>query len=70
MTCWWVCSNEWLYGTFTAPQPVYRALWKANRDFLADEFASFVDTLIESIPLSVPNDQVARFNAELAKIQR
>ena len=51
-------------------QPVYRALWKANRAFLADEWASFVDTLIESIPLAVPNDQVAQFNAELAKIRR
>ena len=53
---------------FYMSQPVYRALWRANRSFLADEFGAFVDQLIEALPLTKPLDQITRYNSELAKI--
>lgn len=55
---------------FFMGQPVYRALWRANRDYLADEFVSVVDRLIETLPLTKPLDQIGRYESELAEVLR
>ena len=49
-------------------QPVFRALWSQSADSLPSEFVAFVNHLIAETPLAVPEDTVARFQAELAKI--
>ncbi len=55
---------------FYMEQPVYRALWKANRVYFADEFVSIMSKLIETLPLAKPLDQVARYESELAEVLR
>jgi len=50
-------------------QPVYRALWSQTAASLPLEFVGFVTGLIAQTPLAGPDDTVARFQAELAKVR-
>ena len=50
-------------------QPVFRALWQQSAVSLPSEFAAFVNGLIVETPLAEPEDTVARFQADLAKIK-
>ena len=50
-------------------QPVFRALWSQSAVSLPSEFVTFVNGLIAETPLAEPEDAVALFQAELAKIK-
>ena len=51
-------------------QPVFRALWVQSSVTLSPEMVGFVNGLIAETPLAEPEDTVARFQADLAKIKR
>jgi hypothetical protein len=61
------------YATLTLKnwlrQPVFRALWSQSAVSLPSEFVAFVNGLIAETPLAEPEDTVARFQADLAKIK-
>ena len=61
------------YATLTLKmwlrQPVFRALWSQSATSLPPEFVAFVNGLIAETPLAEPEDTVARFQADLAKIK-
>jgi len=50
-------------------QPVFRALWAQSVTSLPPEFVGFVNDLIAQTPLAEPEDAVARFQADLAKLK-
>ncbi len=50
-------------------QPVFRALWAQSAASLSPEIVAFVNGLIAETPLAEPEDAVARFQADLAKIK-
>lgn len=50
-------------------QPVFRALWSQSVVSLPAEYVTFVNGLIAQTPLAEPEDGVARFQADLAKIK-
>ncbi len=50
-------------------QRVFRALWAQSATSLPPDFVEFVNGLIAETPLAEPEDTVARFQAELAKIK-
>ena len=51
-------------------RPVNRALWKSARTTYAPEWTTYIDKLIEEVPLARPVDEVARFKADLAEVLR
>jgi len=57
-----ILKNVWLV------QPVYRALWLDQAPSIAPEFAAVIDTTLWDVPLAKADDQVARFQANLAKV--
>ena len=57
-----VLKNVWLV------QPVYRALWLDQAPSIAPEFAAVIDTTLWDVPLAKADDQVALFQANLAKV--
>jgi hypothetical protein len=50
-------------------QPVFRALWTQSSVSLSPDIVAFVNGLIAETPLAEPEDSVARFQADLAKIK-
>jgi len=50
-------------------QPVFRALWLQSRTSLPTDFIAFVEDLITKTPLAGPEDTVAQFKADLAKVR-
>ena len=53
-------------GSLTAPSA--RAFWGLNRRNYAPEFVAFVEDNMKSTPAAAPRDQLARWKAELAKV--
>ena len=60
---------DWAYQPPLHLQPVFRALWSQSATSLPPEFVAFVNGLIAETPLAEPEDTVARFQADLAKIK-
>ena len=50
-------------------QPVMRALWNWTRHTYAPEFASYLDALIEGIPLAAPYDLGARLKEDAESLR-
>ncbi len=57
-----ILKNVWMV------QPVYRALWLELAPTIAPEFAAVIDAMMRDVPLASADDQVARFQANLAKV--
>ena len=49
----------------TLAQPVYRAIWRGSRRAYSTEWQTYVDRLLEGLPLAGPADSVALFKSQL-----
>jgi hypothetical protein len=48
--------------------PVMRAIWNSSRQFYAPTFVSYVDTLLEGMPLAQPRDMGAQLKADVSAL--
>jgi hypothetical protein len=52
----------------TLSQPVFRAIWLATAPTMAPEFQTVVERMLAEVPIAKPSDDVAQFNADLARV--